>query len=150
MTLLGAAGLIPFIGAAAGLWLPSGVLPTIIENGLGDFLLIYAAVIIAYLTGLNAGAKLQNASHSTGQFASGQALLLVAFFLALPMSAAFSTPLPDWARFFLMSVVFAIVLVMDLSLARRSQIPQWFRRLRIFLTSCVGACLLLAAVKTGI
>lgn len=125
---LGYAGLIPFVGLAAGLIL----LPQLPQARLEQALITYAAVILSFLGGIVWGRLL--APDASDFVHTGRHLI----FSNVP-------PLLAWGALFLsfeqaclmLATVFVIAFLYDRGLAAAGLIPDWFFKLRRQLTMIV-------------
>ena len=124
---LGYGGLLPFLGLALA--------------GLGDFwglrnwshqvLLVYAALILAFLGGISWGLAL----------ASGRQRLFS--FSMTPFFAAFAAFLvPYTVGLWILVAAFLIAFLIDRAFGRTLELPAWYLTMRLILTVVVIACLL--------
>ncbi|MFE1600319.1 DUF3429 domain-containing protein [Methylobacterium sp. ID0610] len=129
---LGAAGLIPFLGLALLLILGHGDL---FGLAVRPALATYAAIIASFLGGIRWGAAGRG---------GGQADYLIAVVPSLVAWAALAAP-PPWD----LRLLGALVLVwgaIDQDLPRRGLVPRWLGRLRLALSGVAGAALLAAGI----
>lgn len=126
VALLGYAGLLPFLGAAVGAWLPVTWAPAA-----AFFFMGYSAAILAFLGGLQWGIALQpDIDRPVERFAVG-VLPALAAAVALPIGVR-------WGGVLLL-VGFLALLIWDLQ-RNRAVMPDWYPRLRIHLTTGVALC----------
>ncbi len=135
---LGAAGLLPFVGGAAAMW----ALPGDFHPHVRQWMLGYAMVILAFVGALHWGVAMQTRQAATGRVwtAAGWSVLpaLVAW-LALALDG------PTALR--VLAGMFALDYAMDRWLARNFTVPPWYLRLRGGLTAVVVASLVLASLR---
>ena len=143
MTALGLLGLIPFVGGAAAVWGAQQPHADTIANGVT----IYAAVIVAYLAGANAGGYLSPNQNREASLAAGQTLLLVAAFAALALPGFFTTSFGFAVRSLLAALMLGGVLALDLTAIRRGVLPAWYRKLRLALTGIAATMMILISVR---
>jgi Protein of unknown function (DUF3429) len=128
--LLGAAGLIPFVGLAA---LPVlDVIPAIPAN---YYFQLYAAVILSFLGGVHWGLAMQSGAplRSLHLVVSVIPALIAWGALGLALRPALSV----------LAVAFAALFAFDAWSARAGWVPAWYPRLRLPLTAIVVACIAL-------
>lgn len=128
---LGLAGLIPFFGAAAALW----VGPPTLRGVALLALLAYAAVILSFLGGVRWGAE---SARDEGPRATPLILSVLPSLLAWAALVG-AASLPPASQLLLLGAGLLITGVWDI---RTASLPGWYRRLRVVLTS--GALLALA------
>ena len=130
---LGLAGLIPFVGAAAGtVWLPDFLQPVAHFAAL-----VYGLAIVAFLGGIHWGIALE--AGGAGRYVWSVVPPLVGFF------AVFAPrPLALWA----LCAAILITGIVDVAMVSRTG-PGWFARLRIVLTVLAAASLAFAALNAG-
>ena len=146
MTRLGYFGLIPFIAAALVLWASPWIVPQHIAIDFHHFALIYAAVIIAYLSGANAGAKLAQHEDKAPPFLTGQLVALAGFVAALPNGVFFMSLGAFW-RYVVILVLLGYLLMRDLDATRAGRAPRWYGDLRMRLTFWAGLAIVLIASR---
>ena len=137
-TVLGYAGLIPFIAA-------SGVLFTDNPGFTGPALYsltVYAAVILAFMGAVHWGVAMQsNASSSNLQLVFSVVPALIAW-----LSLSLQTPRNSLLT---LAVSFVAMLVADIYAGSKFFVPSWYRGLRIPLSLAVVVCLLVSAWRVG-
>jgi hypothetical protein len=139
--LLGLAGLIPFIAAAAVIALrptyPMGAI-NLPLSGYGQMVMLaYGRVILAFMAGVLWGfAARGNAGFWA--YAASTAPALWVFFASF---------LPDAREPATLAIGFAALLALDWSFARAGFAPPWWMRLRSLLTAVVLACLAIAILS---
>ncbi|MFK8080422.1 MAG: DUF3429 domain-containing protein [Granulosicoccus sp.] len=147
--ILGLAGLIPFVSAALVIWLqpmldawlPVWVVQERSILTLATFSLgAYGAVILSFLGGVRWGNLLHDAE-GLGRWLP-LTLSVVPSLIAWP--ALLLAPIPQLA---LLCVGFTLQYGFDVAAARRGEVPEWFLRLRLILSS--GAILSLLAGLLG-
>jgi len=130
---LGAAGALPFIAAAAGaLILDAGRGPALLA------LLTYGAVILSFLGGIRWGMAIARAGSDTALNLSISIVPAVVAWGALL--------LPPQAGMLTLAAAFVVMLILDILAARLGQAPSWYPRLRIPLTVVVVAALAVGAM----
>lgn len=126
---LGYAGLIPFVFLATDPLFFGMIEPALAERAL----LAYAAIILSFLGGVVWGRVM-------GQTGAGMALVISNAAALLGWVAVL---IGGAMGLVLAAIGFALILLYDL----RSGLPDWFRRLRIYLSiGAIGATLFAAAV----
>lgn len=126
VALLGYGGLLPFLGAAIGAWLPVGWAPAA-----AFFFMGYSAAILAFLGGLQWGIALQPGADRLAE------RVMVGVVPAL--IAAVSLPIGVRRGAVILLIGFLVLLLWDLH-RNRSLMPGWYPRLRIHLTAGVALC----------
>ncbi|MGR8920281.1 MAG: DUF3429 domain-containing protein [Gammaproteobacteria bacterium] len=130
---LGYAGLLPFLGATATLFLGDAG-----ESAVALYALtIYAAVILSFMGAVHWGAAMQGAAGGPLELGLSVVPALVAW--------AAVTAAPPGLALAILALAFAVLLVADLLAVRASLLPRWYASLRVPLTVVVCACLALAA-----
>ncbi|MWV17503.1 DUF3429 family protein [Pseudomonas sp. L-22-4S-12] len=135
-SLLGYAGLLPFVCAALGVWLtPAGWRPQVL-----DALLDYAAVILAFMGAIHWGLAMR------AQEGDEQALLQLGLSVipALLGWLVIAADLPYALALPTLLGCFVGLYLADLRAVARSLAPRWYPALRLPLTLVVGLSLLLA------
>ena len=130
---LGAAGLIPFVGG-----LLFGFLD-VAETGDAwlSAVRLYGACILSFMGGIHWGLAIQPAAPETSYRRLGASVVwaLIAWLaLLLPMAPGFAV----------LAAAFAALLAYDLAEVSAGRAPPWYPKLRIPLTAFVVLCLLLA------
>ena len=138
MTRLGLLGLTPFVAGAAAVWLSPWALPQHVGLDFHRFALVYGGIIVAYLSGIGAGAMLTPSLRETRSFLPGMIIALAAFVAILP-NGTFFFSLGAAQRHGLILLLLIYLLVRDLSAARAGLTPAWYGRLRVRLTLWAGA-----------
>ncbi len=134
---LGGAGLLPFAGLAAALWLlpEAGPWPGIA----GGALVGYGAVILAFMGGCRWGFAAAGLGGGASWINLGLAVIPALFAWAAAM-------LPRETACALLAVGFAGLLAADIALARRGGAPAWWPRLRWPLSVGAAGSLLAGAL----
>mgnify|MGYP001580799186 CR=1 FL=1 len=136
-TVLGGAGLLPFLAGAAGAWLG----PEPDRSVLLYWLLGYAMVILAFVGALHWGVVMMDAA------ASPRAQWLGALWSVMPALVAWAAlQLPTLLGLRIMAGAFVVQLFMDRRLAQRHPVPRWFLPLRARLTLVVVGSLVIATL----
>ncbi len=133
--LLGLAGLIPFIAAAAVIALrpsyPMGAV-NLPLSGFGQMVMLsYGRVILAFMAGVLWGFAAKGEAGFWAYAASVTPALWVFF----------TSFLPDRQEPVTLAIGFAALLALDWAFARAGLAPPWWMRLRTLLTGVVLACL---------
>ena len=137
-TILGYAGLIPFIAASAVLFTSN---PGLTGPALYS-LTVYAAVILAFMGAVHWGVAMQsNAPSSNLQLVLSVLPALIAW-----LSLSLQTPRNALLT---LAVSFVLMLAADLYAGAKFLVPSWYRSLRIPLSLVVVACLLISAWRVG-
>ena len=130
--LLGYAGLTPFVGLSAGLWL----MPPAYQPLLNQALLLYAGLILAFMGAVHWGLAMQLKSdtqhYQLGLSVIPALLAWVAFFL------------PEIFNYSILIIAFAMLCLYDSRMAKTGHAPSWYPRLRLPLTTVVVASLIVA------
>ena len=137
-TILGYAGLIPFLAGTAALFSND---PSISGPALYS-LTVYAAVILAFMGAIHWGLAMQ-AHGAVGNWQLGLSVLPA---LAAWLSLSLQTPRES---FITLTLAFVVLLIADLYAIARHLAPPWYRQLRIPLTLIVVCCLSIAAWRVG-
>ena len=137
-TVLGYAGLIPFIAGAAALFSED---PSISGPALYS-LTVYAAVILSFMGAVHWGLAMQHHADS-GHWQLGLSVVpaLVAW-LSLSLQAPRESLIT-------LAIAFSVLLLGDLWALSKHLVPSWYRGLRIPLTIVVVISLLVAASRIG-
>jgi hypothetical protein len=128
---LGLAGLLPFLAAAAELGFGMTGLPWNAEVAIKT----YGAVILSFMAGVHWGLALRDNS-SAGYIASVVPAILAWAAVAF---------LPSAPACVVLGAGFIALLIYDISVVNAGRAPQWYTRLRIGLTTVVVTCLAVAA-----
>ena len=129
---LGGAGVLPFVGLTGAL-----------AFGLGDLeqvsgaLRLYGAIILSFMGGVHWGIATKRSEDRASPYVVSVLPALWAFAMAFP-------PAPMGLAG--MAVGFAALVAYDLRFVRQGDLPQWYGRLRLWLTTVVCLCLVSAAV----
>lgn len=124
---LGAAGLIPFVASAAGVY-ASPIHAALFIKGL----LFYGATILAFLGGVHWGVAVTDDKAPAHLYVSG----------VLPQLLGFGALLaPPLAGLSLLAAGLMAMLVTDLFYMRAKRLPRWFLKLRLVLTFGAAASL---------
>ncbi|WP_336367695.1 DUF3429 domain-containing protein [Marinobacter sp. C2H3] len=128
--LVGIAGLIPFLLTTFGLWL----MPERSDEILGYFYL-YSAGILAFMAGVYwpIAMQLENRCYPLSPLVT--MVLSQVFFVA----AGIGLLLPPLAQFILYGLAYLALYVVDVRWMRQYW-PDWYRRIRLLLTSVVLLC----------
>ena len=121
--LLGLAGLIPFAGLSAAL----AFAPSSAPDDAVRILVLYAAVILSFMGGVHWGLALRQAPGTS--FAASVVPSLMAW-----AAAGF---LDSRTALITMATGFLVLLAYDIKVVRASGAPEWYRPLRIGLTTGV-------------
>ena len=138
---LGLGGLIPFIAAAAIGWAPVAEM----RQGALVALAAYAAVILSFLGGVRWGALLRDEPALSRWSPLGLAVLpsLIAWTALL---------LPAAAMLALLFAGLVLQFVLDARAATRGELPRWYARLRVILSTGAAASVaagFVAAIALG-
>ncbi len=128
---LGYAGLVPFIGGAAELWLLPGVMTDFIEAAL----LAYAAVILSFMGAIHWGLAMRSHRDIVNLQLGLSVIPALLGWLALMLPAVAAYPI--------LILSFLVLYVFDLEAVKLNMAPDWYPKLRLPLTT--GAVLSLAA-----
>ena len=126
---LGLGGLVPFFGLAGWIWIADGIA----KQGLVVALTAYAGVILAFMGGVHWGIAMR-AERAT---AWGPMIVSVVPALIAWPAIVFLPPF----GLGMMMAAFLLLLIYDVVLAGRGDLPTWYRHLRIVLTSGVELAL---------
>jgi hypothetical protein len=138
---LGALGLLPFVGLAA----TAAVADASLRATAITAIVAYGAVILSFLGGIQWGLTVhQGAAHKPDA-----GLLWISVTPSLAGWLALLQPSRTVGAA-LLAVCFAAVLVIDVWLSRRGCAPAWYPRLRMPLTIVVATCLVVAALAAGL
>ncbi|MCX8504409.1 MAG: DUF3429 domain-containing protein [Beijerinckiaceae bacterium] len=130
--LLGAAGLIPFVGSAACLLFAPDVLG--LNSGLLHMVLVtYAALIASFLGGVRWGNALAKPEQYGREF-------IIAVMPSLVAWLALATPRPY--DLMMLIAIFLALGVSDIGLVLAGGAPRWYGKLRVGLTAIVVISLL--------
>ncbi|MDX1609213.1 MAG: DUF3429 domain-containing protein [Halofilum sp. (in: g-proteobacteria)] len=137
IAILGYGGLLPFLGAGIGSWLPVSWAPAAVFA-----FMAYSAAILAFLGGLQWGLALRPDADRLAERVTVGVLPALVAALALPIGVRRGA----W----LLLAGFLLLLAWDLW-RNRALLPPWYPRLRLRLTAGVVAChlLLLAGLWAG-
>lgn len=103
-------------------------------------LLLYAAIILSFMGGVQWGLSIVRQAEPPAELARRLTIAV------LPALAAFAmASLPTRAALLGLAAVFGALLVYDLTTVRSGIAPPWYGRLRIQLTIAVALCLLVTA-----
>lgn len=124
-TILGYAGLIPFIAFASGLWLaPVQYLPDIHHA-----LLTYAAIILSFIGAIHWGSAIELKNHQQ-KFQLGISVLPPLLgWLALLMPLTYS--------YTILVIAFFVLCIYDSQMTKYGLLPGWYPTLRVPLTTIV-------------
>jgi hypothetical protein len=140
-SLLGYAGLIPFVSAALGIWLtPLAWRPFVL-----DALLDYAAVILAFMGAIHWGLAMRaEASDTRAQLQLGLSVLppLLGWLAIAGSPVMFAFPL--------MLLAFIALYLADLRATKLALAPRWYPALRTPLTLVVCLSLVLAWIGASV
>lgn len=136
---LGGLGVVPFVLAAAAIWL----MPSSASVVAGPVIVVYAAIILSFLGGLTWGVVCAAATARQAWTGWDSRMLAFSVIPALVAWAAVFLPLPY--PFMAMTLGFLGVLLIDRSLAIAGVVPPWWMTLRVRLSLSVAALLLVAA-----
>ncbi len=135
---LGAGGVVPFLGISVALWLA----PAKHINVLATALVAYAAVILSFLGAVHWGlAMARPAGDGWRWYGLGVAPALVAW------GATWLAPAPALG---VLVLAFAGALALDLSAVAAGRAPRWYRSLRVPLSLAVMACLALGGAAVWV
>lgn len=130
--LLGYAGLLPFVGLSAALWLLS---PTY-QPLLNQALLLYASLILTFMGAVHWGLAIQNLTN--------QHLFQLGISVLPALIAWFAFFLPEVLNYSILIIAFAMLCLFDARMARQGNAPGWYPRLRSPLTAVVVGSLVIA------
>ncbi|MGR8948030.1 MAG: DUF3429 domain-containing protein [Gammaproteobacteria bacterium] len=133
-TVLGYAGLVPFVVATAMLFTDNASLggPALYS------LTVYAAIILAFMGAIHWGVAMQSNAQSSGwQLGLSVVPALVAW-----LSLSVQSPRDSLLT---LAVAFGAILIADLYAVSKFLVPTWYRRLRVPLSLVVIGCLCIAA-----
>ena len=137
-TVLGYAGLIPFVAGTAALFSSD---PAVSGPALYS-LTVYAAVILSFMGAVHWGLAMQH-NVDTGHWQLGLSVLP-----ALVAWASLSLQAPRDSLITL-AIAFVVLLMADLWAIARHLVPSWYRTLRVPLTIVVVVALGVAAWRLG-
>lgn len=130
--ILGWSGVLPFVGLAAALAVGLGG-----PDQVSDVLRLYGSIILSFMGGVHWGVAILRNDDRLSAYAVSVVPALWAFALAFtPATIAFSG----------LVVGFVGLLIYDVGCVGRGHLPEWYGRLRQWLTLAVCACLVAAAV----
>jgi hypothetical protein len=131
---LGYAGLIPFVVFSIGAWLP---LPFV--GYPVDYLVAYAAVILAFMGAIHWGAAMAGPKGMRARYLVASVIpALVAWItLLLPQSTALLVLLAGFVSLY----------AFDRATSRLQDFPDWYVPMRLRLTTVVALCLVIALVS---
>ena len=137
---LGFGGLIPFAVAGLSQWVELPILSSDAGLHMGT---VYGAVILSFLGGIRWGAAITAKDNSND---------------ARDLSGSVVAPLAGWLSLLLAPVAglclliagFLLQALWDLVSAEKSQLPQWFGKLRMLLTAGAVICLCAMLVRQTI
>jgi hypothetical protein len=131
---LGYAGLIPFVVFSIGAWLP---LPFV--GYPVDYLVAYAAVILAFMGAIHWGAAMAGPKGMRARYLVASVIpALVAWItLLLPQSTALLVLLAGFVSLY----------AFDRATSRMQDLPGWYVPMRLRLTTVVALCLAVALIS---
>ncbi len=133
---LGGLGALPFVALAGGsLWL-DGVPQAYVLFGLTA----YGAVILSFLGGIQWGLAIADYGAAEGDGASYRRLTVS---VVPSLIAWWALLLTGPTALLVLAISFALMLALDWTATRSGEAPAWYPRLRLPLTACVVACLIL-------
>lgn len=130
---LGLAGALPFVGAAAVIWL--GREPEHIRWALVA-VLVYGAVILSFLGGIRWGTAM-------GPYSPRRTAAEFTLSIFPALAAWLALLIPPVPALALLIAAFLLQVLWDVTSVQTGRLPAWFGRLRIGLTAVVVLCLLL-------
>lgn len=133
-SILGYAGLIPFVSGAIFLW----SLPVVYHGYLHDTLQSYATVILAFMGAIHWGLAMRDEKLVSQTQLGLSVLPALTGWLALVW-------LPVLQIYPVLIVVFSVLLIADIRATRLGLAPHWYPKLRIPLTIVVVLALFAAA-----
>ncbi|WP_455375055.1 DUF3429 domain-containing protein [Kaarinaea lacus] len=137
-TILGYAGLLPFIAFASGLWLaPVQYLPDIHHA-----LLTYAAVILSFMGAIHWGAAID--------LGNDKQKLQLGISVIPPLLAWLALLLPLNYSYALLIVTFSVLCIYDSRMTKHDQLPDWYPTLRVPLTTIVVASLIMSLLANTV
>lgn len=128
---LGAAGVIPFLAGAAGMWL----LPPAQADDAARLMVAYGAVILSFMGAIHWGLVMWRNDDECQNWYVVSVLPALAAWVALMLP-----PLPALS---LLAVAFILVYAFDRTAIAAGIAPPWYRALRTPLTTAVATLLLL-------
>ena len=131
-TILGWCGVSPFVALAGATALQMGD-PAQVSGALR----LYGAIILSFMGGVHWGIATKRSEDRASPYVVSVLPALWAFAMAFP-------PAPMGLAG--MAVGFAALVAYDLRCVRQGDLPQWYGRLRLWLTTLVCLCLVSAAV----
>lgn len=153
--ILGAAGLIPFVGLAAGIWVPEPFNAAVgfTRAAMGDALATYAAVILSFMGGVHWGLAMRGPApagpENHGARSDPQAFVLAVSVLPALAGWFAILLLAPVTAFAVLAAAFCGLFVYDLRMINQGFAPRWYLKLRLPLTAVVTAALLLTAFALG-
>ncbi|MBI1392706.1 MAG: DUF3429 family protein [Alphaproteobacteria bacterium] len=144
LSLLGYAGLIPFVAGTAIAFVDDGAH---LDAGL-TVIMFYGGIIASYMAGMGAGALVVSEKPAGRPLLPGMLAALVAWIVIMPSGFHRTDDLWTAARLFALAAVFLFLLTIDLKAVRSGGFPDWYGALRIWLS--FGACLALAVVAVRV
>lgn len=139
--LLTLAGILPFFGTTVALWAWRGDIALILTAAL--WLHVYAAVILSFLGGVRWGVEI--ARYETPRWGALSVSVLGALAGWGLVMAAFNPVIKAW-MLALMAALFALSYVYD---RFSTDLPDWYRALRLWPTLGATLCLLFGASLLG-
>ena len=130
--LLGYAGLIPFVGLSAALWLLSSTYQPLLNQAL----LLYASLILTFMGAVHWGLAMQNLNNQQHNQLGASVIPALVAWLAFF--------LPEILNYSVLIIAFAMLCLFDTRMAKHGHAPSWYPRLRSPLTAVVVVCLIVA------
>lgn len=146
MTQLGLYWVIPFIAAAAALWLSPVLLPQYIALDFHQFALVYGGVIVAYLSGIGAGAGLATKTNHGGSYLPGMLVAIAALLVIVPSGTFFFSIGAVW-RHLIILLLMIYLLLRDLNNVSAGLLPIWYGNLRTRQTLWMGLSIALIITR---
>lgn len=132
-TLLGYAGLVPFVVFCVGTWLP---LPAVADSHF--VLMSYAAVILSFMGAIHWGAAMAQAN--------GAGLLQLGLSVIPALLAWVALLISPIYAYSLLILAFVALCIADQRAVGGGRLPSWYAPLRVVLTTVVVICLIAAAM----
>jgi hypothetical protein len=143
---LGAAGLLPFLAGAIGLWAFDS---DVRRDASLSLFLGYSAVILSFMGAVHWGLAIARGGDAPDARAAGAMWRPMALSVLPALLAWLALGLPPAAALVLFAAGFLAVFLGDLAAIRHGMAPPWYARLRLPLSATVVACQLatLAAIS---
>lgn len=146
---LGFLGLTPFVACAVAMWLSPWLLPVHIALDFHQLALVYGGLIVAYLSGVGAGAMLAPGVKSIRSFLPSQLATLAALIAIVPQGTFFIAIDAVW-RHLILLLALIYLLLRDVNGARLGHLAGWYVDLRQRLTFFAAVSIALIAARLAL